>query len=183
MRRPPLAPILFTRALLARVLLAATLCLGTHAAATRAAEPTRAGITQEMHDAAANLAKTLGSDATMRHMLDVLKGQIETSITSRNPGANVKKAMDEIVMPELRQHLSGLSNVLADVWASHFNLDELKQLRAFYETSLGRKALQFLPQIVVESQTAGNQWAKDVFRDILEKHGEELKALGITPSR
>ena len=151
--------------------------------AAHAAEPMRAGVTEEMREAAAALARTLGSEGAMRHMLEVLKGQIETSITTKNPGADAKKALDEIIMPELRRHLGELTAAVTDVWASNLSVAELKELRAFYETPLGAKALRVLPQIMAEAQTAGNTWTKNVIRDILEKHGEELKALGITPSR
>ena len=148
-----------------------------------AAEPTRAGVTEEMREAAAALVQTLGSEGTTRHMLEVMKGQIETLIVTKNPGADARKALDEIIMPELRHHLGELTTAIADVWASRLSVAELKELRAFYETPLGAKAVRVLPQIMAEARTASNTWAKNVFRDILDKHGEELKALGITPSR
>ena len=154
------------------------LTIGAHAA-----EPPRAGVTEEMREAAAALTRTLGSEGTMRHMLEVMKGQIETLIVTKNPGADVKKALDEIIMPELRRHLGELTAAVTDVWASNLSVTELRELRAFYETPLGAKALRVLPQIMAEARTTSNTWAKNVFRDILEKHGEELKAPGITPSR
>ena len=151
--------------------------------AAHAAEPPRTTLTEEMREAAAALTRTLGSEGTMRHMLEVMKGQIETLIVTKNPGADAKKALDEIIMPELRPHLGELTAAVADIWAANLSVAELKELQAFYETPLGAKALRVLPQIMTEARTTSNTWAKNVLRDILEKHGEELKAPGITPSR
>lgn len=157
------------------------LALSVHARGDE--QPDRVTMKDEAQWAAGALAQALGSEGALARMLDVMRGQIQASIIARDPQADVKKALDEIIMPELRQHLDGLNARIAGIWASHFTLDELKALLAFYETPLGRKSLEALQQIAGESRNAGTQWARDALRDILTRHGEELKALGITPTQ
>ena len=165
-----------------RLSLLACMVFALAAHAEDAAKSVPGGMIEETRQAAAALARSLGSEGTLGHMLDVMRSQIQTSIAARNPQADVKKALDDIIMPELRQHLGELNTVIADIWAARFTLEELKSLRSFYETPLGRKSLRMLQQIAVESQNAGTKWAQDVFRDIVEKHADELKALGVTPT-
>ena len=87
--------------------------------------------------------------------------------------------MDQIVIPEIRKRSDEMTELVVNIWASHYNQEELEQLRAFYETPVGRRSLTELPVIMDEARKAGNAWGQKTFQDILKDRADDLRALGI----
>lgn len=131
------------------------------------------------HDAAEKLAKVMGTEDMMMQRLDLMKGQIAAAINKQNPAADGSKAVDDIIMPEIRKRSGEMTELVINVWASHFNLEELQQLTAFYETPLGQKSIREMPEIMEESRKVGTDWGRKTFLDIFKDRAADLRALGV----
>lgn len=59
------------------------------------------------------------------------------------------------------------------IYERHFTHDEIEQLIAFYESPIGKKMIKVQPQIVTESMTAGQEWAKRLIERIKARLPEE----------
>jgi uncharacterized protein len=129
--------------------------------------------------AAERLAREVGAEDIFINTLQQMSGQIVAAINKQSPSADGRKIVDEIVMPEIRKRSNEMTEKIADIWASHFNLEELEQLRAFYDTPVGRKSLHELPLVMAESREAGGQWGRQTMLAIFKEHAEELRALGV----
>jgi hypothetical protein len=131
------------------------------------------------HEAATRLAKVMGTEDIMLQRIELMKGQIAAAINKQNPAADGSKAVDEIIMPEVRKRSGELTELVVNVWASHFNIEELEQMRAFYETPVGQKSVRELPVVMEEARKAGSDWGRQMFLDILKERAADLHALGI----
>ena len=131
------------------------------------------------HEAAERLAKVMGTEDIMLQRFELMKGQIAAGINKQSPAADGSKVVDEIIMPEIRKRSGELTELIVNVWASHFNVEELEQLRAFYETPVGQKSVRELPVTMEEARKAGADWGRQVFLDILKDRAADLRALGV----
>jgi hypothetical protein len=136
-------------------------------------------ISPAAREAAERLARDVGTEEMFVNTLQQMSGQIAASIDRQSASADGRKIVDEIIMPEMRKRSGEMTEKIADIWASHFSLEELDQLRAFYETPLGRKSLHKLPLILAESRDAGSKWGAQTMRAIFKEHAEEMRALGV----
>ena len=152
-------------------------CLMVSFAAAAADTPATSPATDEARQEAAALAKTIGMEAMMTQMMSMMREQMVASVARNIPRDKAEIAVDEIFMPEIRSRVGELSATIADIWASHFDVAELRQLREFYETPLGQKAIQTMPGLMVEAQKAGADWGRRVARDAIAKNGDKLRAL------
>lgn len=89
--------------------------------------------------------------------------------------ATISKAFRE----EFAAHTDELMELLATIYATNFNEDELHQLAGFYRSDLGRKTLELTPkmmqQIMPDAERIGQEVAARVrvrVRDALQPHGE-----------
>jgi hypothetical protein len=78
-----------------------------------------------------------------------------------------------------------LIDQIIPVYDKHFNKEDIEALAAFYETPLGRKVVQTLPQISQESMAIGQEWgrrkAQEVIAEIQQEQGAPKKAA--TPAK
>ena len=80
---------------------------------------------------------------------------------------NYQKDIDEVAM-DRRQDLAGRENEIgegmAQIYATEFSEQELKDLVAFYKSPLGQKLLTSEPRAIQFSMSYMTQWAQDVRR-------------------
>lgn len=69
----------------------------------------------------------------------------------------------------------GLAEQLLPVFAKHFTADELRQLTAFYESPLGRKALAVMPQTLRESKEVAQRMAIGMIPELNQRVTDVLK--------
>lgn len=67
--------------------------------------------------------------------------------------------------------------LIAPVYAKHFNASDVAALIKFYESPVGRKLMKSQPAILQESMAIGQQYSQDVATKLMQK----LKAEGHTP--
>ncbi len=139
-------------------------------------------VTDETRTAARELLNASGAEATATQMLTLLRGQM-IAIFQRAPGKTAEetaKAVDELLLPELKARIGELLAMLAEIYASNYTVDEMNQLVAFYRSPLGQRVVAAAPKIGQESVVAGQAWGQRVGRDAIEKHAADLRRRGIT---
>ncbi|MEM1404302.1 MAG: DUF2059 domain-containing protein [Pseudomonadota bacterium] len=87
--------------------------------------------------------------------------------------AEVKKELKEIFSPERFVELS------IPIYMANFSESELDALIEFYESPVGKKVVERLPSILLQSQSLGEKLVMEYLQAI-EPHNEKLnKALGL----
>jgi hypothetical protein len=71
-----------------------------------------------------------------------------------------------------------LVDMSARIYASHFTEAELKQLLAFYQTPVGRKAILEEPKALDESMASGGQWGDNLADEVIVRIRDEMKKRG-----
>jgi hypothetical protein len=71
-----------------------------------------------------------------------------------------------------------LVDMAARIYASHFTEPELKQLLAFYQSPVGRKAITEEPKALDESMASGGQWGENLSDEVVVKIRDEMKKRG-----
>jgi hypothetical protein len=70
-----------------------------------------------------------------------------------------------------------VSDSLVPIYATHFSLDDVKALADFFESPLGQRVLQALPQVTQESQTSAAQLIKGNAIQVLQSMTDEYPEL------
>ncbi|HWY27018.1 MAG TPA: DUF2059 domain-containing protein [Candidatus Angelobacter sp.] len=130
-------------------------------------------------------------DAAIHHLMDVtgtskmgdqmlnnMTAQIHNIVSRALPPDRVQKFMDQFNQ-NFHQRLSPgqVSDTLVPIYASHFSLDDIKGLAAFYESPLGQRVLQTLPQVSQESQTSASQLIKGNALQVVQSMTDEYPEL------
>ena len=74
-----------------------------------------------------------------------------------------------------------LLDLTVTIYDKHLSKEDIDGLSAFYQTPLGRKVLTVLPQLVIESQTAGMKMREQIGQqsmiEVLAEHPDLAKAM------
>ena len=74
-----------------------------------------------------------------------------------------------------------LVDLLVPIYAKYYSDDEVKQLIQLYQSPIGKKMLNVLPNVMAESQVAGQKWGEQLGRqcmmEVLAEHPEMQKAI------
>lgn len=113
-----------------------------------------------------------------------------------NMEANLKPLLERSLPPgEYRAKLIGLFfqkfhaqatqealvAMIIPIYDRHFSDQEIKALIAFYESPIGKKTTEVMPQVMVESQEAGGRWGQELgskcMQEVLTEHPELKKQM------
>ena len=146
-----------------------------------AAAPAAPGATAESRAAAKELVEALNSAAQAEQVMSAVAQQIIAALAqaSGKPADEVRRIVDEVLMPEFRLRLPELNAFTIELWASQMTAPELRELRAFYATPLGRQLQEVTPAIATASAGFGMKWGQEVAVSALAKHRETLRARGL----
>lgn len=191
MRRPTLA----TLTMLAGLFAATGGALAqTPPAAPPAPPPPVPAASPEAHREAAALVEMIGVNKQSQQLIGIMRNQMIQLVmrAGAKPPANdptkppelmkpedAAKIVDELLMPEFAGQQNDLANQIVDVWANNFSLDEIKGLRAFYNTPLGQKLIQTLPAVTQQGMAAGQGWGQRVYQAAIQKNKDALIARGL----
>jgi hypothetical protein len=64
-------------------------------------------------------------------------------------------------------------NMFVKMYRGHFSVDEIRKLTEFYQTSLGKKTLDILPQLMQQGQEAGENLGRFLGIEILKEMAKE----------
>ncbi len=92
-----------------------------------------------------------------------------------------QKDLDEVAVIVQKQYdprLSELVDAAARIYASHFTEQELKDLLAFYQSPLGKKAIAEEPKALDESMNYAGTWADNLSLQVIDSMRAEMKKRG-----
>jgi hypothetical protein len=67
---------------------------------------------------------------------------------------------------------------IVTVYEANYSADEIKQLRAFYESPLGRKITARTPQVLQQTQALGQVWGRQVGERVVARLRQSAKEKG-----
>jgi uncharacterized protein len=108
------------------------------------------------------LARTGAADQAIAAMEAMLPAQ-----RAANP--QIPAVFWDRFLAAARDRRGELVELIVPVYDRHFTTDELRQLVAFYETTLGQKLLAAQPAIARESIEAGQQWGARIGEEVAAK--------------
>ncbi|MCG7359894.1 DUF2059 domain-containing protein [Roseomonas sp. ACRSG] len=162
-------------------LLGASLLTAVPALAQQAAPTPAPGATAESRAAARELLVALDTAKQAEQAMNMVSKQIVAALAqaSGKPVAEVQQIVDEVLLPEFRARLPEMTDFTAELWASQMTAAELRELKAFYGTPLGRRLQEVTPAVAAGAATFGMKWGQDVGMSALAKHRDTLRARGL----
>ncbi|RSK46832.1 DUF2059 domain-containing protein [Hymenobacter rigui] len=140
---------------------------------TPAATPpaaTKAPLSASQRKAAEELLAATNSEKNLTESIDrMLAVQIE-----QNPGMKA-------VEPEMRAYLNkymswnAMKEDMVQLYAREFSEKELKELAKFYQTSIGRKTIEKMPQLMAASMEIGQRRMQEHLPELQQAIAEKMK--------
>ncbi len=66
-----------------------------------------------------------------------------------------------------------LVELIVPIYQKHFTEEDIQDINNFYDTPVGQKMIEHMPQIMQESMNAGQEWGKEIGEMILKKLKEK----------
>jgi uncharacterized protein len=151
-------------------------------AAVPAAKPATA-VDPAKEAAIRNLFEVMGTKDAMRQVMASMSGSIRPLLESSLPPGEYRAQLIDLFFQRLQVKLrvDDLLELVIPVYDKYFSLEEIDGLAKFYQTPLGKKAISVLPQVLLESQTAGKKLGQEMGRqsmiEVLDEHPDLKKAL------
>jgi hypothetical protein len=114
-------------------------------------------------------------------IVDATVPQIVEGIKRRSPNLSneVAAQIGSELAQEMKAGLPMLAEASARAYASHFTLQELKDIDAFYHTPAGRKFASESPKMRQEITPLAMEWGKRAAAEALQKVIAKLRAQGV----
>jgi uncharacterized protein len=130
---------------------------------------------------AKELLELTGAARLANQTMTQVSEQVSVAIAQQNnkPVAEVRRIVEEVLMPEFRARVPEIVEFSANLWASQMTADELRQLVAFYRTPLGQRLTEVTPVVASQSAIFGMRWGQEVAISALQKHAETLRQRGL----
>jgi hypothetical protein len=129
--------------------------------------------------AAKEIVAVTGATALFNPLIAGVIEQAKNLFLQQNPA--LAKDLNEVsakLRSDLAPRFDELSNEVARIYAIHFTEPELKELLAFYKTSVGKKMVVEQPKLVDESLKFAQNWANKLSDEVIAKMREEMKKKG-----
>lgn len=141
----------------------------------------QAAVSDAKREAIIELLDVTGATELGFQMMDTMAQTMGQAMQQRNPNLPPRaiEIVREEMLSEFRSRESELTEVYVDIYDRHFTLSEIRELIAFYETPIGVKSLQKMPQIVQEGAVAGQQWAAAAIPNVMRSIQTRLEREGI----
>lgn len=125
------------------------------------------------------LIASTGSDRIAAQFAGAVTQSLAHSLKATHPD------MPERMFAAIRQDLTtmfaermdapgGMIDRVVPVYHKHFSHEEIRELLAFYQTAIGRKAIDVLPSVVGESTAIGQAWGRGLGPEIRRVVGAAL---------
>lgn len=92
-----------------------------------------------------------------------------------------QKDLDEVAVIIQKQYdprVNELVDATAGIYASHFTEQELKDLLAFYQSPVGKKAIAEEPKVLEESMAYAGNWGDNLSQGVMVSMRAEMKKRG-----
>ena len=117
----------------------------------------------------------------MMAVMDTMIAPMVQSIKTQNPSLpdDQIKMISDMLTEELHKLVPQGVALNAQVYASHFTLEELNAIAAFYQTPVGQKIITEQPKIVKEVLPIGMAWGRQAAEQVLTRIVEQLRKQGV----
>jgi hypothetical protein len=133
----------------------------------------------EAMTAAKDLIEVMRAAEQLKTMMPMMMQQLKPAIVQGRP--EVERDYDAI-LPQvsvlIEQRMNELTGAMGAIYATHFSVDEMRQLADFYRRPVGQKLLQVLPKIVQESMAVGQKVGQSVALEARDRMIDELRKRG-----
>jgi uncharacterized protein len=129
------------------------------------------------------LLEITGTTARMVAVMNEMEKSIRPLMGKSFPDGEYRDKLIEAFFDKFHSKMNPqqLVELAIPVYDKHLSHDEVKGLIRFYETPLGQKTLEALPQMTAELMDQGRKWGEDLGRqsmlEVLAEHPELAKAL------
>ena len=119
----------------------------------------------------------------LEQMGSMIGQQIAQTIGAKEPEAAQRCAV--IATEVAFETVSGMfsdSDFMADmnaIYAKYFSQEEIRQMIAFYETPVGKKSIEIMPELMSESMQVTMQWLAKINPVIQERVTAQLREEGL----
>lgn len=125
------------------------------------------------------LLEITGAQKMMLNISNQMTDQIRSTLLRQlPPGERSKQIADSFKQKWMERASSDkLLGLIIPIYDRHLTREDIRGLIEFYQSPLGQRLLQVLPQITQESMQAGVQWGQETSQSILEEMQKEFPEL------
>jgi hypothetical protein len=118
--------------------------------------------------------------STMEQTMAALRGTLIAQLqqAGRVDEPRAATAVDELILPAMRSAVPEMMAGIATIWARHYTAAELRGLREFYETPLGRKSLALTPTLAQETAAMTQSVLPRILQDVINRNRDTLRGRG-----
>lgn len=129
--------------------------------------------------AARELVQVMKATDQFKLLLPSIFQALKPAIVQDRPQAEKDfDAIIPIVTAAAEKRLDEFADMMANVYAHNFSVDEIHDLTAFYRSPTGQKLIAREPVIARESMAAGQQFGQELVQDIKQQITDEMKKRG-----
>lgn len=129
--------------------------------------------------AAKELIEAMRAADQLKMLMPLVMQQLKPAIVQGRP--EVERDY-EALLPQMLaltdERMSEFTAAVGAIYATHFSLDEMRQLTEFYRRPVGQKLLQVLPKIAQDSMTLGQRLGQSIGLEARNRMIEELRKRG-----
>jgi uncharacterized protein len=133
---------------------------------------------------AQSLMSRFGVDALAKQQVAQMSQRLDEMFQSIDLGKDKDELLSELAQRIQKQMESRLPRYFEDatvIYARVFTFDELKELNAFYDSPLGRKLVQKMPELLRECNELSQRMGVEVFREVWQSMLPEFEKRGVKP--
>ena len=149
------------------------------AASLIAFSPARAQPSSEAVAVAKELLTAIRVTDQLRSLMPQIMQQLKAAVVQGRP--EVAAEYDRIVpilLARTNERSGALVEATALLYATHFTAAELREVIKFYQTPVGQKFIQKLPEITQQGLAIGNRFGQEIARELQKQMIDELRNRG-----
>jgi hypothetical protein len=126
------------------------------------------------------LIELTGTSELMTQMAEAVSTQMSQNIKMNNPDISDKalQVMRKEVNKIFRESIPSFKAAIVPLYDKYFSHEEIKALRRFYDSEVGKKTIKVMPNLMRESMQLGQQWAQGMLPELRRRVLEKLKKEG-----
>lgn len=140
-------------------------------------------ISPEKEASIRKLFEIAGTRAAMQKIIAGMTDNMKPMLSKMLPPGEYQDKLIALFTEKFQSKLKteDLLNITVSVYDKYFSKEDIDGLAQFYQTPLGKKVMSVLPQVLVESQSAGMKMGEEIGRqsmmEVLAEHPDLQKAL------
>jgi uncharacterized protein len=124
-----------------------------------------------------------GAKDSMKQVIAGMTNNMKPALESSLPPGEYRERLIELFLERFMAKISldQMLEMAIPVYDKYFSLEDIDGLTKFYQTPLGKKAISVLPQVLLETQSAGAKLGEQIGRasmlEVLAEHPDLKKSL------